>query len=151
MRMRVLNRNPCRCNYGLKRAAAREQGIHDFLLLLNGHFSFCFSFSWNGTGHCDCGAATNGRWAPFTCQGKVKPSARRSLNPRLIKWSAGGFVKKQQMEWTLRGACTSSATDPNQSPQQRLDNVFRHWYPQFRAATCPRLFAGLVAFDSLQL
>jgi hypothetical protein len=42
------------------------------------------------------------------------------------------FVKKQQMQWTLRGAHLLLQTR-TKVLNDELDGVFRHWYPQFRA------------------
>jgi hypothetical protein len=42
------------------------------------------------------------------------------------------FVKKQQMAWTLRGAHLLLQTRTNVLNNE-LDDVFRRWYPQFRA------------------
>ncbi len=46
------------------------------------------------------------------------------------------FVKKQQMEWTLRGAHLLLQTR-TKVLNNELDDVFKHWYPQFRAAVYP--------------
>jgi hypothetical protein len=43
------------------------------------------------------------------------------------------FVKKQQMAWTLRGAHLLLQTR-TRVLNNELDDTFRHWYPQFRAA-----------------
>ncbi len=43
------------------------------------------------------------------------------------------FVKKQQMEWTLRGAHLLLQTR-TKLLNNELDDTFRNWYPQFRAA-----------------
>src|SRR5580704_6816195 len=42
------------------------------------------------------------------------------------------FVKKQQMQWTLRGAHLLLQTR-TKVLNDELEGVFRHWYPQFRA------------------
>jgi hypothetical protein len=42
------------------------------------------------------------------------------------------FVKKQQMQWTLRGAHLLLQTR-TKVLNNELDEVFRHWYRQFRA------------------
>jgi hypothetical protein len=42
------------------------------------------------------------------------------------------FVKKQQMQWTLRGAHLLLQTRTNVLNNE-LEAVFRRWYPQFRA------------------
>lgn len=42
------------------------------------------------------------------------------------------FVKKQQMEWTLRGAHLLLQTR-TKVLNNELDDTFRNWYPQFRA------------------
>ncbi len=42
------------------------------------------------------------------------------------------FVKKQQMEWTLRGAHLLLQTR-TKVLNNELDDAFRNWYPQFRA------------------
>jgi hypothetical protein len=42
------------------------------------------------------------------------------------------FMKKQQMAWTLRGAHLLLQTRTNVLNNE-LDDVFRRWYPQFRA------------------
>ena len=41
------------------------------------------------------------------------------------------FVKKQQMQWTLRGAHLLLQTR-TKVLNSELEGVFRHWYPQFR-------------------
>src|SRR5271165_5424610 len=41
------------------------------------------------------------------------------------------FVKKQQMQWTLRGAHLLLQTR-TKVLNEDLDEVFRHWYPKFR-------------------
>ena len=41
------------------------------------------------------------------------------------------FVKKQQMQWTLRGALLLLQTR-TKVLNEDLDEVFRHWYPKFR-------------------
>jgi hypothetical protein len=41
------------------------------------------------------------------------------------------FVKKQQMQWTLRGAHLLLQTR-TKVLNDELDNVFRRWYPRFR-------------------
>ena len=41
------------------------------------------------------------------------------------------FVKKQQMQWTLRGAHLLLQTRTKVLDQD-LDDVFRRWYPKFR-------------------
>jgi hypothetical protein len=41
------------------------------------------------------------------------------------------FVKKQQMQWTLRGAHLLLQTR-TKVLNDELDDVFRRWYPQFR-------------------
>lgn len=41
------------------------------------------------------------------------------------------FVKKQQMQWTLRGAHLLLQTR-TKVLNSELEDVFRHWYPQFR-------------------
>ena len=41
------------------------------------------------------------------------------------------FVKKQQMQWTLRGAHLLLQTR-TKVINEDLDEVFRHWYPKFR-------------------
>ncbi len=41
------------------------------------------------------------------------------------------FVKKQQMQWTLRGAHLLLQTR-TKVLNNELEDVFRHWYPQFR-------------------
>jgi hypothetical protein len=41
------------------------------------------------------------------------------------------FVKKQQMQWTLRGAHLLLQTR-TKVLNHELDDVFRHWYPRFR-------------------
>ena len=41
------------------------------------------------------------------------------------------FVKKQQMQWTLRGAHLLLRTR-TKVLNEDLDEVFRHWYPKFR-------------------
>jgi hypothetical protein len=42
------------------------------------------------------------------------------------------FVKKQQMQWTLRGAHLLLQTR-TKVLNNELEGVFRHWYPRFRA------------------
>ncbi len=42
------------------------------------------------------------------------------------------FVKKQQMEWTLRGAHLLLQTR-TKVLNNELDHAFRNWYPHFRA------------------
>jgi hypothetical protein len=42
------------------------------------------------------------------------------------------FVKKQQMQWTLRGAHLLLQTR-TKVLNNELEAVFRRWYPQFRA------------------
>jgi len=42
------------------------------------------------------------------------------------------FVKKQQMQWTLRGAHLLLQTR-TKVLNNELEGVFRRWYPQFRA------------------
>ena len=42
------------------------------------------------------------------------------------------FVKKQQMQWTLRGAHLLLQTR-TKVLNNELEEVFRRWYPQFRA------------------
>ncbi len=42
------------------------------------------------------------------------------------------FVKKQQMQWTLRGAHLLLQTR-TKVLNNELDDTFKHWYPQFRA------------------
>jgi hypothetical protein len=42
------------------------------------------------------------------------------------------FVKKQQMEWTLRGAHLLLQTR-TKVLNNELDHAFRNWYPQFRS------------------
>ena len=42
------------------------------------------------------------------------------------------FVKKQQMQWTLRGAHLLLQTR-TKVLNNELEEVFRHWYPRFRA------------------
>jgi len=42
------------------------------------------------------------------------------------------FVKKQQMNWTLRGAHLLLQTR-TKALNNELEDVFRRWYPQFRA------------------
>ena len=42
------------------------------------------------------------------------------------------FVKKQQMQWTLRGAHLLLQTR-TKVLNNELDDVFRRWYPQFRS------------------
>jgi hypothetical protein len=42
------------------------------------------------------------------------------------------FVKKQQMQWTLRGAHVLLQTR-TKVLNNELEGVFRRWYPQFRA------------------
>ena len=42
------------------------------------------------------------------------------------------FVKKQHMQWTVRGAHLLLQTR-TKVLNNELDDVFRHWYPQFRA------------------
>ena len=44
------------------------------------------------------------------------------------------FVKKQQMAWTLRGAHLLLQAR-TKVLNEELDDVFRRWYPRFRAAT----------------
>jgi len=47
------------------------------------------------------------------------------------------FVKKQQMQWSLRGAHLLLQTLTNVLNDE-LDATFRQWYPQFRPhAACP--------------
>jgi hypothetical protein len=43
------------------------------------------------------------------------------------------FVKKQQMQWTLRGAHLLLQTR-TKVLNNELEETFRRWYPQFRAA-----------------
>jgi hypothetical protein len=42
------------------------------------------------------------------------------------------FVKKQQMQWTLKGAHLLLQTR-TKVLNNELEDVFRRWYPQFRA------------------
>jgi hypothetical protein len=42
------------------------------------------------------------------------------------------FVKKQQMQWTLRGAHLLLQTR-TKVLNEDLDDLFRRWYPKFRA------------------
>jgi hypothetical protein len=42
------------------------------------------------------------------------------------------FVKKQQMQWTLRGAHLLLQTR-TKVLNNDLQNTFKHWYPEFRA------------------
>jgi hypothetical protein len=42
------------------------------------------------------------------------------------------FVKKQQMQWTLRGAHLLLQTR-TKVLNNELDEVFRGWYPRFRS------------------
>ena len=42
------------------------------------------------------------------------------------------FAKKQQMQWTLRGAHLLLQTR-TKVLNNELEGVFRRWYPQFRA------------------
>jgi hypothetical protein len=43
------------------------------------------------------------------------------------------FFKKQQMQWTLRGAHLLLQTR-TKVLNNELEETFRRWYPQFRAA-----------------
>jgi hypothetical protein len=43
------------------------------------------------------------------------------------------MVKKQQMRWTQRGAHLLLQIRPKVLNNE-LEEVFRHWYPQFRAS-----------------
>jgi hypothetical protein len=50
------------------------------------------------------------------------------------------FVKKQQMQWTLRGAHLLLQIR-TKVLNNELEEVFRRWYPRFRAeAACPPTF-----------
>src|SRR5271157_6177986 len=64
--------------------------------------------------------------------GKGKRLARHSWSRRSIKWAADDSSKKQQMQWTLRGAhlLLQSRT---RVLNEDLDDLFRHWYPKFRS------------------
>ena len=42
------------------------------------------------------------------------------------------FVKKQQMQWTLKGAHLLLQTR-TKVLNNELENTFKHWYPEFRA------------------
>jgi hypothetical protein len=42
------------------------------------------------------------------------------------------FVKKQQMQWPLRGAPTFCCRPGPKVFNNELDEVFRRWYPKFR-------------------
>jgi hypothetical protein len=42
------------------------------------------------------------------------------------------FVKKQQMQWTLRGAYLLLQTR-TRVLNEDLDDLFRRWYPKFRS------------------
>jgi len=44
---------------------------------------------------------------------------------------AAGFVKKQQMQWSLKGAHLLLQTR-TKVLNNELEDVFRRWYPQFR-------------------
>ena len=46
------------------------------------------------------------------------------------------FVKKQQMQWTLRGAHLLLQTR-TKVLNDELDDVFRRWYPRFRPQPQP--------------
>lgn len=58
-------------------------------------------------------------------------SARHSWNLLSIKSSANGLSKKQQMQWTPKGAHLLLQTRTRVLDDE-LDNVFRDWYPKFR-------------------
>ena len=47
------------------------------------------------------------------------------------------FVKKQQMQWTLRGAHLLLQTR-TKVLNKELDDVFRRWYPKFRPGPEPQ-------------
>jgi hypothetical protein len=50
---------------------------------------------------------------------------------RIVLRGADGFVKKEQMAWTMRGAHLLLQTR-TKVLNEELDEVFRRWYPQFR-------------------
>jgi hypothetical protein len=59
---------------------------------------------------------------------------------------SGRFVKKQQMQWTPRGAHLLLQTQ-TKVLNNELEEVFRRWYPRFRAkAACPRLLDAVLAW-----
>src|ERR1700688_3476808 len=63
--------------------------------------------------------------------GKGKRSARRSWRSTINQVVSRRFVKKQQMQWTLRGAHLLLQTR-TKVLNDELDEVFRRWYPRFR-------------------
>jgi hypothetical protein len=59
------------------------------------------------------------------------------------------FVKKQQMQWTLRGVHLLLQTR-TRVLNDELEETLRRWYPKFRAeAACPRLFGALQTGQSV--
>ena len=62
---------------------------------------------------------------------KGKRLARHSWSRRSTRVSRR-FVKKQQMQWTLRGADLLLQTR-TRVLNEDLDDLFRRWYPKFRS------------------
>ena len=64
---------------------------------------------------------------------RAKRSVQRLSNRRLIRLLVSKrFVKKQQMQWTPRGAHLLLQTR-SKVLNNDLEDVFRGWYPQFHA------------------
>src|SRR5208282_6610915 len=67
----------------------------------------------------------------------IKASNGETISTAFVEWTINQvvsrrFVKKQQMQWTLRGAHLLLQTR-TRVLNEDLDDLFRRWYPKFRS------------------